>query len=298
VTRAGVNIIKTLRTGVIHRSGGRAWRCRLGLLGRYTTVTRGGVAHGPGTATRSCLARGGENCGLSAIEAHIVTKATCIPKAIMLLASRLSPVRSPLLLRTATRCLATTPPPPTTNSTTPDSTFEEYLANTASLSPFVPTPPHVAHLFLESAELSPSDTHVDLGCGRGSFNIAARSVGSPTYGYDSDQELVTHCRASIPEGGFEVIDLSDDAVDWPSRITSLAAANNSTGLVVSCYFVSDSLLTIKPQLTRILRENHNARILCVEYAMEGWEGTETPTMMGLCSHIYTFESLHGGGSGR
>lgn len=72
---------------------------------------------------------------------------------------------------------------------------------------YYPTPPHIAHTMLRVANVTSSDTVLDLGCGDGRIVITAASApefgGARGIGVELDPHLAAKAAAAVAEKGLD-----------------------------------------------------------------------------------------------
>ncbi len=138
----------------------------------------------------------------------------------------------------------------------------------ADLAPFVPTPQPIVDKMLELAAVSDKDMVYDLGCGDGRIVItAALRYGARGVGIDIDEELVKQSKVNAFERGVAslVRFLALDA----------AKADFSAATVVAVYLLPESNELLRPRFEKQLKAG--ARVVCHNYTVPGWEGSESRT---------------------
>jgi protein-L-isoaspartate O-methyltransferase len=135
-------------------------------------------------------------------------------------------------------------------------------AQTASLAPYVPTPPDVVDRMLTLAATRPGDTVYDLGCGDGRIVIAAaQRFGARGVGIDIDPALIERARANARAAGVE------DRVTF--RVQDAMTVDVSGADVVTLFLLAASNARLRPILERQLRPG--ARIVAHNYPIGDWE---------------------------
>jgi hypothetical protein len=141
-----------------------------------------------------------------------------------------------------------------------------HLLSARRLAVFMPTPIEVAQEMLNIAEVGPTDTVFDLGCGDGRIVIlAARERGARGVGIDLDPDRVSEAKANARKAGVEhlVTFARQDVMD----------VDLSTASVVSLFLSPQANLMLRTKLQRQLPDN--ARIVSRSHDMGDWSPTKT-----------------------
>ncbi|GMH70469.1 hypothetical protein TrLO_g13829 [Triparma laevis f. longispina] len=159
-------------------------------------------------------------------------------------------------------------------TTTPPS-WDTYISETASLSPYVPTPPMAANILLDNLLQIQTENgssrytaHIELGCGEGNLNAAALSRGfEKSFGYDSDERVLKIAISKLPEAQFQLCDLTQSPNTIVEKVKGLVTGGDS--IIMTMYFVEDGLEKIRES---ILEETiKHADIVTIGYEVPGWE---------------------------
>jgi len=124
---------------------------------------------------------------------------------------------------------------------------------------FVPTPPEVIARMLEVAEVTKSDTVVDLGSGDGRILIAAaKARGAKAIGYEIDRQLVERSREKVNEAGVEKL------VEIHEQDFYKADLREAT--VVTAFLYGAVLQKLEPQFAKL---KPGSRIVTHTFAIPG-----------------------------
>jgi SAM-dependent methyltransferase len=127
-----------------------------------------------------------------------------------------------------------------------------------SLAPFVPSPEDVVDRMLALADVTKTDTVLDLGCGDGRIPIrAAQKYGARGIGVDIDQKLLDIARTNARRAGVEHL------VEF--RLEDAMTTDLSKATVVTLYLLSSSNAKLRPRLQEQLRPG--ARIVSHAFSM-------------------------------
>jgi tRNA G37 N-methylase Trm5 len=139
---------------------------------------------------------------------------------------------------------------------------DQRSAGSASLAPYVASPPDVVDRMLTLAKVGPGDVVYDLGCGDGRIVIAAaQKFGARGVGVDIDPRLINLAEANAKAAGVSsrVKFLLEDAMK----------VDVSDATVVTLYLLSASNVKLRPLLTKQLRRG--TRIVSHSFAIGDWE---------------------------
>ena len=134
------------------------------------------------------------------------------------------------------------------------------------LAVFMPTPIEIVEEMLRLAEVGPSDTIYDLGCGDGRIVIhAARRYGARGVGVDLDSDRVAEAKSNAQAAGVGhlVTFLQQSAMD----------VDISKASVVSLFLSPRANLMLRPRLIQEL--SPNARIVSRSHDMGDWAPLKT-----------------------
>ena len=127
-----------------------------------------------------------------------------------------------------------------------------------SLAPFVPSPEDVVDRMLTLADVTRTDTVLDLGCGDGRIPIrAAQKYGARGIGVDIDPKLVEAARTNARRAGVEHL------VEF--RLEDAMTTDLSKATVVTLYLLSSSNAKLRPRLQAQLEPG--ARIVSHAFSM-------------------------------
>jgi SAM-dependent methyltransferase len=171
----------------------------------------------------------------------------------------------------------------------PGMPVDEYL-KMASLSPWVPCPDVVARRMLDVGKAGGGTVHYDLGCGDGRVNFHALDTYGvrETTGIDVDPMMISRAEDRLarrhprPDN---VNFVAADLLDAPDGLWERMGSSDPANTVITCYFVEEALLKIKPLL-----EQHCAakgiRIVTCGYEMRGWHAKWSEVVLGLPIFLY------------
>ena len=137
------------------------------------------------------------------------------------------------------------------------------IGQSASLAPFLATPPDVVDRMLTLARTDRSDVVYDIGCGDGRIVIAAaRKYGARGVGIDIDEGLIARARAAAEAAGVSQL------VSF--RVQDAMTVDVSEATVVTLYLLAASNAKLRPLFTARLRSG--SRIVAHNYPVGGgWE---------------------------
>ena len=128
--------------------------------------------------------------------------------------------------------------------------------------PYVPTPPEVVDVMLDTAGVKQGDVLYDLGCGDGRIVIAAaKRFGVRGVGIDIDPERIKEANENAKAAGVT------DLVEF--REQNLFDADLSEASVVTLYLLSSVNLKLRPKLLREVRPG--TRVVSHAFDMGDWE---------------------------
>jgi SAM-dependent methyltransferase len=155
------------------------------------------------------------------------------------------------------------------------------------LAVFMPTPVEIVEEMLGLAEVGPSDTVYDLGCGDGRIVIyAAQRYGSRGVGVDLDPDRVAEAKAGAAAAGV------DHLVTFSQQ--NVMDVDLSSASVVSLFLSPQANLMLRPRLHQQLTPQ--ARIVSRSHDMGDWAPLKTKLVAcdGALSRIYLWR-LDGNG---
>jgi len=146
----------------------------------------------------------------------------------------------------------------------------EHLAHPDNLAPFVSTPDSVVEKMLEMADLRPSETLYDLGCGDGRILfVAAQKFKSKAVGVELSGRLVKAAAARV-----ESLGLQDQiqVIEGNLLEVDISPAN-----VVTIYLLRLSNERLKPKLKKQLKPG--SRVVSHDYEIMGWKAERVEKLM-------------------
>jgi protein-L-isoaspartate O-methyltransferase len=142
----------------------------------------------------------------------------------------------------------------------------EKKQQTEKLAPFVPSPEEVVESMLKLAEVKPSDTVYDLGCGDGRIIImAAQKFGANSVGVELDDDLYKQTSERIKE-----LKLQDKVKVIHG---DLLQVDLRPATVVTLYLLTSANEKLKPRLEKQLRKG--ARVVSHDFEVPGWKPAKT-----------------------
>ena len=137
------------------------------------------------------------------------------------------------------------------------------VAPRQSLAPFHATPADVVDRMLALANVTVTDTVLDLGCGDGRIPIrAAQKYGARGIGVDIDPRLIEQSKRNAKQAGVEKL------VEF--RLEDALTTDVSKATVVTLYLLASSNAKLRPMLTKNLKPG--SRIVSHAFSM----GTDWP----------------------
>jgi SAM-dependent methyltransferase len=131
--------------------------------------------------------------------------------------------------------------------------------------PYVPTPPGVVQVMLNTARVGAKDTVYDLGSGDGRLVIEAARRGARAVGLERNAELVAKARAAAREAGVA------------GRVCFVEAdifrADLREATVVTLYLLPAMLAELAPKLAAELPPG--ARVVSHDFPVPGWQPADT-----------------------
>ena len=135
--------------------------------------------------------------------------------------------------------------------------------------PFVPTTEPAVEAMLKLANLKPTDTLYDLGCGDGRIVIAAAKKGAKGVGIDIDPQRIKEAKENARKAGVE------DRVRF--ELKDLFEADIHEATVVSLFLLPSVNLKLKPKLMADLKPG--TRVVSNTFDMGDWKA-EKETSLG------------------
>jgi cyclopropane fatty-acyl-phospholipid synthase-like methyltransferase len=149
------------------------------------------------------------------------------------------------------------------------------------LAPYVPSPQAVVERMLEAADLKPSETVYDLGCGDGRILFtAAREFRAKAVGIELSDSLVREARDQAQRLGLE------------NRVTIIEGDLMKTDLrgadVVTVYLLTEVNDQLKPLFEKSLHPG--ARVVSHDFKIRGWkpQRVDEVTVSGRLHKIYVY----------
>lgn len=152
-----------------------------------------------------------------------------------------------------------------------------------SLAPTVPSPHVAIQRMLEMANLKPTDTLYDLGCGDGRILIAAaEQYHVKAVGVEISERMARKAAEKVKKAGLQN---EISIVHGNFLYTDLSRAN-----VVTLYLATSANASLKPTLERSLRPK--SRVISYDYPIPGWRAINTSETTGATGDthvIYLYE---------
>ena len=134
------------------------------------------------------------------------------------------------------------------------------------LAPFVPSPEAVVEKMLRVAEVKPSDTVFDLGCGDGRIIImAAQKFGAKAVGVELDDDLYKQTAQRIKDLKLE------DRVKIIHG--DLLKVDLTPASVVTLYLLTSANEKLRPNLEKYLKKG--SRVISHDFEVPGWKADKT-----------------------
>ena len=156
--------------------------------------------------------------------------------------------------------------------------------NRNRLAPFVTAPQRAVDKILEMANLKPTDTLYDLGCGDGRIvTTAAQKYGVKAVGIEISERLAKTAEDNVKSRGLEdrVKIIHGDFMQ-----TDLSDAD-----VVTLYLMTTANENLRPNLEKYLKKD--SRVLSYDYPIPGWKPVEEaetdPSRYGNRHTIYLYQ---------
>jgi precorrin-6B methylase 2 len=140
--------------------------------------------------------------------------------------------------------------------------LSQKFSNPDNLGPDMPTPTVVVERMLEDAQLKPTETLYDLGCGEGRVVImAAQKYKAHAVGIELSRDIYDKTSANIHAMGLDslVTIVHGNALHY-----DLSQAD-----VVTLYFLTSSNDRLRPVLEKYLKPT--ARVVSHDYEIRGWK---------------------------
>lgn len=157
-----------------------------------------------------------------------------------------------------------------------------YFGNGVSVAPYVATPCRVVRKMLSIAELKPSETVYDLGCGDGRIVIlASGEFGARAVGYELDDDLVKKARNKVL-----ALHLEDKATIVQDNLFN---ADVEKADVITIYLSPGGNQEVKLKLEHELKTG--ARVVSREFEIPGWKPHKVDKVIdkGLAYTIYLYK---------
>jgi SAM-dependent methyltransferase len=161
------------------------------------------------------------------------------------------------------------------------------FSNPDTLGPDIPTPMAVIEKMLDAAQLKPSETLYDLGCGEGRVVImAAQKFKAHAVGIELSRDIYDQTSAHIKSMGLDnlITIVHGNALHY-----DLGPAD-----VVTLYFLTSSNDRLKPVLEKYLKPS--ARVVSHDYEIRGWKPSvkESVPVDGRNHMIYVYSMANHG----
>ena len=146
---------------------------------------------------------------------------------------------------------------------------------------WVPTPPAVVDAMLKLADVKPTDTVYDLGCGDGVIvTTAAQKYGAKAVGIDIDPQRVKEATERAQKMGVS------DKVEI--RQGDLFEANIADATVVTLYLLQSLNIKLMPKLQKELKPG--TRIVSQSFNMgDSWPPEKTVEVNGYNVYMWTIK---------
>ncbi len=130
------------------------------------------------------------------------------------------------------------------------------------LAPFVPSPETVVEQMLKLAQVQPSDTVYDLGCGDGRILImAAQKFGAKAVGVEIDEDLYKRTSARVKE-----LKLEDQVTVVHGDMLEV---DLTPATVVTLYLLYSANEKLRPNMEKYLKPG--ARVVSHDFEVPGWK---------------------------
>lgn len=137
------------------------------------------------------------------------------------------------------------------------------------LAPFVPSPEAVVEQMLKLADVKPSDTVYDLGCGDGRIILmAAQKFGAHAVGVELDDDLYKQTSERIKDLKLE------DKVKIIHG--DLLKVDLSPATVVTLYLLTSANEKLRPNLDKYLKKG--SRVVSHDFEVPGWKPEKTESV--------------------
>jgi ubiquinone/menaquinone biosynthesis C-methylase UbiE len=159
--------------------------------------------------------------------------------------------------------------------------FAQKFSNPDTLGPDIPTPMLVIEKMLDAAQLKPTETLYDLGCGEGRVIImAAQKYKAHAVGIELSRDIYEQTSGRIKSMG---LDSMVTIVHGNALHYDLSPAD-----VVTLYFLTSSNDRLKPVLEKYLKPT--ARVVSHDYEIRGWKPSrkESVPVDGRAHMIYVY----------
>lgn len=154
-------------------------------------------------------------------------------------------------------------------------TWLRYLAGTR-LAPYVAMPPRVVREMLDLADVTPSDTLFDIGCGDGRILVAAAQRGAQCCGFEMIPSLADEARKNSQRAGVA------DQVEV--REMDAMKADLRSASVVTLFLTSAGNRSLMPKFGEELAPD--ARVVSWLWEMEGITPARVKRVGGVGMYLY------------
>lgn len=165
---------------------------------------------------------------------------------------------------------------PATAQTKPATTFEPVVGQAGKDVIWVPTPPMLIERMLRMAQVTPSDTVIDLGSGDGRIAIAAaRDFKARSFGLEYNPDMVALSRREAEKAG-----VAGRATFQEADIYKI---DFSHATVLTMYLLPNINLDLRPT---ILRMKPGTRVASHQFNMGDWSPDDTADFSGRMAYLW------------
>ncbi len=165
---------------------------------------------------------------------------------------------------------------PVTAQTKPATTFEPVVGQAGKDVIWVPTPPMLIERMLRMAQVTPSDTVIDLGSGDGRIAIAAaRDFKARSFGLEYNPDMVALSRREAEKAGVAGRATFQEA--------DIYKTDFSHATVLTMYLLPNINLDLRPT---ILRMKPGTRVASHQFNMGDWSPDDTADFSGRMAYLW------------